>query len=163
MSVLSKSPRNHAIGIGIAFGVWFDGKRPMENCPMAVVFSADVDLRRVIIAGLGELGCTTYDGSQAEALAFAAQKPIDVMVVDAARFDAIGGETIRKHLKNQPQLHILYLLDAGDVETAKGIGIGAAHDAALRKPFDLGELCDIVSTWLAYRATLEKLTGLSIH
>ena len=128
---------------------------------MAVVFSADVDLRRVIIAGLGELGCTTYDGSQAEALAHAAQKAIDVVVVDAGRFDAIGGETIRKHLKNQPQLHILYLLDEGDVETAKGIG--AVYDAALRKPFDLGELCDIVSTWLAYRATLEKVTGLSIH
>ena len=64
----------------------------MENCPMAVVFSADDDLRRVIMAGLGRLGCATYDGSQAEALAHAAQKPIDVVVVDAGRFDAIRGE-----------------------------------------------------------------------
>jgi DNA-binding response OmpR family regulator len=133
----------------------------MENCPMAVVFSADEDLRRVIMAGLGELGCTTYDGSQADALAYAAERPIDVVVVDAGRFDAIESESIRKHLKNQPQLHILYLLEAGDVETEKGIG--AAYDAALRKPFDLGELCDIVSTWLAYRATLERVTNLTIH
>ena len=133
----------------------------INNSPMAVVFSADDDLRRVIMAGLGELGCATYDGSQAEALAYAAEKSIDVVVVDAGRFDAIGGENIRKHLKNQPQLHILYLLDAADVDTAKGIG--AAYDAALRKPFDLGELCDIVSTWLAYRATLEKITDLTVH
>ena len=129
---------------------------------MAVVFSADDDLRRVIIAGLGELGCSTYDaGSQAEALAYAARTPIDVAVVDAGRFDAIGGETIRMHLRHQPQLHILYLLDAADVESEKRIG--AVYDAALRKPFDLGELCDIVSTWLAYRATLERVTGLSVH
>lgn len=129
---------------------------------MAVVLSADSQLRRVITAGLGELGCTTYDvGSQAEALAYAAQTPIDVAVIDGARFDAIGRATIRMLLTNQPQLHILYLLDTGDVQNGRGISVAA--DAALRKPFKLGELCDIVSTWLAYRSTLLQVTGLSMH
>ena len=133
----------------------------METCPMAVVLSTDYQLRRVITAGLGELGCTTYDvGSQAEALAYAAQMPIDVAVIDGAR-DAAGLDTIRRLLTNQPQLHILYLLDAGDAETGQGIGLTA--DASLRKPFKLGELCDIVSTWLAYRSTLQQVTGLSMH
>ena len=128
---------------------------------MAVVLSTDYQLRRVITAGLGELGCTTYDvGSQAEALAYAAQMPIDVAVIDGAR-DAAGLDTIRKLLTNQPQLHILYLLDTGDPETGQGIGLAA--DASLRKPFKLGELCDIVSTWLAYRSTLQQVTGLSMH
>ena len=128
---------------------------------MAVVLSTDYQLRRVITAGLGELGCTTYDvGSQAEALAYAAQMPIDVAVIDGAR-DAAGLDTIRRLLTNQPQLHILYLLDTGDAETGQGIGLAA--DASLRKPFKLGELCDIVSTWLAYRSTLQQVTGLSMH
>ena len=134
----------------------------MDSCPKAIVLSADDDLRRIIVAGLDELGCATYDpGSQAEALAYAARTPLDVVVFDAGRFDAIGRETIRQHRRNQPQFHILYLLDAADVEIEDGIG--AAYDAALRKPFDLAELCDIVSTWLAYRSTLEQITGLSIH
>ena len=42
-------------------------------------------------------------------------------------------------------------------------GVGIAADASLRKPFTLGELCDIVSTWLAYRTTLLTVTELSIH
>jgi DNA-binding response OmpR family regulator len=133
----------------------------METCPMAVVLSADYQLRRVITAGLGELGCKTYDvGSQAEALAYAAKTPIDVAVIDGAR-DAVGRDTIRKLLTDQPQLHILYLLDTGDGETGRGSGVAA--DASLRKPFELGDLCDIVSTWLAYRSTLQKVTDLSIH
>lgn len=129
---------------------------------MAVVLSADCQLRRVITAGLGELGCTTLDvGSRAEALAYAAQAPIDVAVIDGARFDAVGRDTIRELLTNQPQLHILYLLDTGDVETGRGVPVAA--DASLRKPLDLGELCEIVSTWLAYRSTLQQVRGLSIH
>lgn len=134
----------------------------METCPNAVVLSADCQLRRVITAGLGELGCTTYDvGSRGEALAYAARMPIDVAVIDGARFDAVGRDTIRELLTNQPQLHILYLLDAGDAETRREAGVTA--DATLRKPFELGELCGIVSTWLAYRSTLEKVTDLSMH
>lgn len=134
----------------------------METCPMAVVLSADCQLRRVIVAGLGELGCTTYDaGSHAEALEYAARTPIDVAVIDGGRFDAVGRDTIRTLLTNQPQLHILYLLETGDVEI--GAGTGVAADAALRKPFDLGELCNIVSTWLAYRSTLQQVTDLTIH
>src|SRR5579872_4168670 len=76
------------------------GNEIMDSCPNAIVLSADDDLRRVIVAGLDELGCATYDaGSQAEALAYAARTPLDVVVFDAGRFDAIGCETIRQHRK----------------------------------------------------------------
>jgi len=134
----------------------------METCPNAVVLSSDSQLRRVITAGLGELGCTTFDVStKVEALAYAARTPIDVAVIDGARFDAVGRDTVRELLTNQPQLHILYLLESGDAETRRGSGVAA--DASLRKPFELGELCDIVSTWLSYRTTLEQVTDLSTH
>jgi CheY-like chemotaxis protein len=133
----------------------------METCPMAVVLSADCQLRRVITAGLGELGCSTHDvGSRAEALAYAARTSIDVAIIDGAR-DAVGRDVIRKLLTNQPQLHILYLSDTGETETGQGLGVAA--DASLRKPFKLEDLCDIVSMWLAYRSTLDKMTDLSTH
>ena len=133
----------------------------MDTCPTAVVLSDDCHLRRVITAGLGGLGCTTYDaGSQAEALAYAMQTPIDVAVIDGAR-ETVGRDTIRQLLTNQPQLHILYLLDTEDAPTRRELEVAA--DASLRKPFKLGELCDIVSTWLAYRSTLQQVTGLSMH
>ena len=134
----------------------------METCPNAVVLCADSQLRRVITAGLGELGCTTYDvGSRVEALACAARMPIDVAVIDGTRYDAIGHDTIGELLTNQPQLHVLYLLDPADAETRRDVGV--AGDATLRKPFELGELCGIVSTWLSYRSTLEQLTDLTTH
>jgi CheY-like chemotaxis protein len=133
----------------------------METCPMAVVLSADCQLRRVITAGLGELGCSTHDvSSRAEALAYAARTSLDVAIIDGER-DAVGHDVIRKLLTNQPQLHILYLLDTGETETGQGLGVAA--DASLRKPFKLADLCDIVSMWLAYRSTLEKITDLSTH
>ena len=128
---------------------------------MAVVLSEDCQLRRVIVAGLGELGCSTYDAaSQAEVLAYAAQTPIDIVVVDGERFETVGPDAIRRLVKNQPQLHILYLFD-GVGETERGRGVAA--DASLPKPFQLADLTDIVSTWLAYRVTLEQVTDLSIH
>lgn len=129
---------------------------------MAVVLSADCQLRRVITAGLGELGCSTFDAdSQAEALAYASKTPIDVVVIDGGSSEAAGRDAIRKLATNQPQLHVLYLLDHGAVVTERGAAVAA--DASLRKPFNLAELCAIVSTWLAYRATLEQVTDLSIH
>lgn len=134
----------------------------METCPNVVVLSADSQLRRVIAAGLDELGCSTYDvASRVEAIEYAARTPIDVAVIDGARFDAVGRDTVRELLTNQPQLHVLYLLDQGAAENRRGVGVTA--DAMLRKPFELGELCNIVSTWLAYRSTLQQVTDLSMH
>jgi CheY-like chemotaxis protein len=129
---------------------------------MAVVLSADCQLRRVIVAGLGELGCSTYDAaSQAEVLEYAAHTPIDVVVVDGERFDAVGRDAIRELMVNHPQAHILYLVDRRDAQMERGVGVAA--DVALSKPFQLADLCDIVSTWLAYRVTLQRVTDLSIH
>jgi DNA-binding response OmpR family regulator len=148
--------------VGIAFVLVSAGTDMIETSPTAVVLSADCQLRNVITAGLGGIGCTTYDaGSRAEALAYASRTSIDVVVIDGAQLDAAGRDTIRRLSTDQPQLHILYLVEPGEIETERRTIVAA--DASLRKPFALGELCNIVSTWLAYRATLEQLTDLSIH
>lgn len=161
MSLLSECPTHRAIIVGIVF-VLVSARTDMETTPTAVVLSADCQLRDVITAGLGKIGCTTYDaGSRADVLAYAAQTSIDVVVIDGARLDGAEGDTIRRLSTDQPQLHILYLLEPEEIETERRTIIAA--DASLRKPFALGELCNIVSIWLAYRATLEQMTDLSIH
>ena len=161
MSLVPECRTDRALVVGIVF-VLVSARIDMENTPTAVVLSADCQLREVITAGLGEIGCTTYDASsRAEVLAYAARTSIDVFVIDGARLDGAERDTIRKLSTDQPQLHILYLLEPGAIETERGTLVAA--DASLRKPFALGELCNIVSIWLAYRATLEQMTDLSIH
>ena len=161
MSLLSECPTHRETIVGIVF-VMVSARTDMETTPTAIVLSADCQLRDVITAGLGEIGCTTYDaGSRADVLAYAAHRSIDVVVIDGARLDGTERDTIRRLSTDQPQLHILYLLEPGEIETERRTIIAA--DASLRKPFALGELCNIVSIWLAYRATLEQLTDLPIH
>jgi DNA-binding response OmpR family regulator len=135
----------------------------MGTSPITLVVSADRLLRQVIVDGLGELECATYDATgHADALAHAARLPVDVAIIDVNSRTLVGSQTIRELRSHQPHLRVVYLMGSEDVGLGRGLS-ATAHDTCLRKPFRLDELCDIVSAWLVRRRVLHAVTSMSVN
>ncbi len=132
----------------------------MKNCPVALIVGGDRQVRQVIAASLGELGCATCDAvTEDGAIEQAAPTSVDVVVVDVGQTDAAGWALIRSLRASQPHLRVLYLV--GSLQAVIGRAAARPHDAYLRKPFHLNELCDIVSSWL--EPALPMVTSALVH
>src|SRR4051812_14462087 len=56
---------------------------PMLNCPVALVVSADRQVRRLISASLGQIGCTSLDvATGREGFECAGAAHVDLVIVD---------------------------------------------------------------------------------
>src|SRR3954463_8180568 len=56
---------------------------PIVNCPVALIVSADRQVRRLISASLGQIGCTSLDvATGREGFACAGAAHVDLVIVD---------------------------------------------------------------------------------
>ena len=141
---------------------WFVA-RAMRPCPVALVVSADRQVRQIIIASLDELGCTTLDASSdQEGLQFAAMTRVDCVIVDACPPETLVSNMIRQLRLLQPEIKVLYLVDRTGFVPGPWSALRRS-DACLNKPFELGELRTIVESWMDDRLSFGNSPRMSLN
>lgn len=135
----------------------------MRNYPVALVVSADRQVRQLIVASLDELGCTTLDAaSDRQGLEFAAMTRVDCVIVDACPPEALVSNMIRQLRMLQPEIKVLYLVDRISGAPTPWATLQRT-DSCLNKPFALGEICKIVESWWDNRLAFANLGSMSMN
>jgi DNA-binding response OmpR family regulator len=133
------------------------------QCPVALVVSADRQVRQLIVASLDELGCTTLDAaSDRQGLEFAAITRVDCVIVDAGAPETPVSHLIRELRVLQPQIRVLYLIDQAN-SVSSPWAVLRRTDTCLNKPFQLSELCKIVESWWDDSLPFVNVAGLSLN
>jgi DNA-binding response OmpR family regulator len=134
-----------------------------HQSPVALVVSADRQIRQLIVASLDELGCTTLDAaSDQQGLEFAAITRVDCVIIDACPPETLVSNMIRQLRVLQPEIRVLYLVDrAGAVPGS--CSVLRRTDTCLNKPFELRELCRIVESWCERSLAFANVAGMSMN
>ena len=133
----------------------------MRPHPVALVVSADRQVRQLIVASLDELGCATLDAAgDTQGLEFAAGTRVDCVIVDACSPETLVSSMIRRLRRLQPEIKVLYLVDR-TVPASSPWSALRRTDTCLNKPFELRQLCRIVESWLDDRASVARVGSLN--
>ena len=120
----------------------------MLNCPVALVVSSDRQVRRLISASLGQIGCTSLDvATGREGFECAGAAHVDLVIVDVCMPDGFETDMVRQLRVEQPDLKVLYLIGRANPVFNRSAG-QRSTDAFLTKPFGLHELTEVVASWL---------------
>jgi DNA-binding response OmpR family regulator len=141
---------------------WFVDQAMRPN-PVALVVSADRQVRQLIVASLDEMGCATLDAStDTQGLEFASVTRVDCVIVDACSPETPVSHMIRQLRLRQPEIRVLYLIDRANVAPSPWSALRRT-DSCLNKPFELGELCKIVESWLDDRLSFVNVARMSLN
>jgi signal transduction histidine kinase/ActR/RegA family two-component response regulator len=111
-----------------------------------LVVEDDPDVRRVIVECLSLIGYNVTEAANgSEALAALAQAKPDLLVVDYAMPDMTGAEVISEARKMVGDLPVILATGYADMAAVERL---AGKPKILRKPFDIAQLGDAVSTVL---------------
>ena len=135
----------------------------MLNCPVALVVSSDRQVRRLISASLGQIGCTSLDvatGREGSECAGAAH--VDLVIVDVCMPDGFESDMVRQLRTEQPDLKVLYLVGRASPLFSRCSG-KRSIDAFLAKPFGLDELTEVVASWLDDELAPLNVAGLLMN
>jgi DNA-binding response OmpR family regulator len=129
---------------------------------VALIVSADPQVRRLIACSLDAVGCRTLAAAtHDEGVECAGRNQVDWVIVDVSWSDAAEALT-RRLRSSHPSVKVLYL-----VGRRHPIFMGSAAiepgNAYLRKPFALSELCGLVAGGLTDRLTSLSLTTASLN
>lgn len=135
----------------------------MVNCPVALVVSADRQVRRLISASLGQIGCTSLDvATGREGFECAGAGHVDLVIVDVCLPDGFETDMVRQLRVMQPDLKVLYLIGRTSLLLNRSSG-KRSTDAFLTKPFELDELTDVVASWLDDALLPFNVSGLPLN
>ena len=135
----------------------------MTDCSVALVVSADRQVRQLIAAGLDRIGCTAVDvATSQEGLACAGASRVDFLILDVSLPGALEPDMVRRLRGEQPDLKVLYLIGPAYGVFDHSCAVGRI-DAYLLKPFALHQLCDVVACWLNDEVTRANTTTLSLN
>ena len=135
----------------------------MLHCPVALVVSADRQVRRLISASLGQIGCTSLDvATGREGFECAGAAHVDLVIVDVCLPGDFETDMVRQLRAVQPDLKVLYLIGRANPMLNRYLG-KQNTDAFLTKPFGLHELTDVVSSWLEDSLAPYNVAGLSLN
>ena len=136
---------------------------PIVNCPVALIVSADRQVRRLISASLGQIGCTSLDvATGREGFECAGAAHVDLVIVDVCVPDGFETDMVRQLRAMQPDLKVLYLIGRASPLFNRCSG-KRSTDAFLTKPFGLHELTDVVASWLDDALAPFNVSGLSLN
>ena len=136
----------------------------MINCPVALVVSKDRQVRRLISATLGQIGCTSLDvATGREGFECAGAAHVDLVIVDVSVPDGFETDMVRQLRAVQPDLKVLYLIGRASPLLYNRCSGRDTTDAFLTKPFGLHELTDVVASWLDDAPALFDVSGLSLN
>jgi two-component system cell cycle sensor histidine kinase/response regulator CckA len=135
----------------------------MVQCPVALVVSADSQVRRLISASLGQIGCTSLDvATGREGFECAGAAHVDLVIVDVCQPDGFETDMVRQLRAMQPDLKVLYLIGRASVLLERCSG-KRSIDAFLTKPFVLDELTEVVASWLDDALAPFDVSGLLLN
>ena len=135
----------------------------MLNCPVALVVSADHQVRRLISASLGQIGCTSLDvATGREGFECAGAAHVDLVIVDVSMPDGFETDMVRQLRAEQPDLKVLYLIGRASPMFSRCSG-KRNTDAFLAKPFGLHELTEVVASWLDDPLAPLNVSGLTLN
>jgi CheY-like chemotaxis protein len=135
----------------------------MLNCPVALVVSSDRQVRRLISASLGQIGCTSLDvATGREGFECAGAAHVDLVIVDVCMPDGFETDMVRQLRAGQPDLKVLYLIGRASPLFNRCSGKHST-DAFLSKPFGLHELTEVVVSWLDESLCPLNASGLSLN
>lgn len=141
---------------------WF-ADQAMRPTPVALVVSADRQVRQLIVASLDELGCATLDASSdTQGLEFASATRVDCVIVDACWPESPVSNMVRQLRVLQPEIRVLYLVDRARAVPSPWSTLRRT-DSCLNKPFELGELCKIIESWLDDRPSFVNVARMSLN
>jgi CheY-like chemotaxis protein len=136
----------------------------MMTCPVALVVSKDRQVRRLISASLGQIGCTSLDvATGREGFECAGAAHVDLVIVDVSVPDGFETDMVRQLRAVQPDLKVLYLIGRASPLLYNRCQGTAGIDAFLTKPFGLHELTDVVASWLEDPLAPAHISGLSLN
>ena len=134
-----------------------------HQSPVALVVSADRQIRQLIVASLDELGCTTLDAaSDQQGLEFAAITRVDCVIIDACPPETLVSNMIRSCGCYSPKSGALSGRSGGRCSRGPLVRL-AAHDTCLNKPFELSALCRIVESWCDRELAFVNVAGMSMN
>ena len=143
---------------------WFIAQAMRHQSPVALVVSADRQIRQLIVASLDELGCTTLDAaSDQQGLEFAAITRVDCVIIDACPPETLVSNMIRQLRVLQPQIRVLYLVDRAGAVPGGPWSVLRRTDTCLNKPFELSALCRIVESWCDRELAFVNVAGMSMN
>jgi two-component system cell cycle sensor histidine kinase/response regulator CckA len=135
----------------------------MINCPVALVVSSDRQVRRLISASLGQIGCTSLDvATGREGFECAGAGHVDLVIVDVCMPDGFETDMVRQLRAAQPDLKVLYLVGRASPLFTRCSG-KRTTDAFLTKPFGLHELTEVVASWLDDPLASLSTSGLTVN
>jgi two-component system cell cycle sensor histidine kinase/response regulator CckA len=135
----------------------------MINCPVALVVSSDRQVRRLISASLGQIGCTSLDvATGREGFECAGAGHVDLVIVDVCMPDGFETDMVRQLRAAQPDLKVLYLVGRASPLFTRCSG-KRSTDAFLAKPFGLHELTEVVASWLDDPLAPLSTSGLTVN
>jgi CheY-like chemotaxis protein len=135
----------------------------MINCPVALVVSSDRQVRRLISASLGQIGCTSLDvATGREGFECAGAAHVDLVIVDVGMPDGFETDMVRQLRAGQPDLKVLYLVGRASSLFSRCAG-KKSTEAFLAKPFGLHELTEVVASWLDDPLAPLSGSGLSLN
>lgn len=135
----------------------------MHNCAVALVVSADRQVRQLIAASLDRIGCTAVDvATSQEGLKCAGASRVDFLILDVSLPGALEPDMVRQLRGEQPDLKVLYLIGPSYGVFDHCCAVGRI-DAYLLKPFALHQLCDVVACWLHDGVARAPMASLSLN
>ncbi len=99
----------------------------MRQFPIALVVSADQQIRQAICASFGQLGCRTLGtASHDGGLNDDASARVDFVIVDVCHADAFDSDLVRELRAKRPNVPVLYLIGRASPVFHRGPGFDAA-------------------------------------
>ncbi len=106
----------------------------MRDFPVALVVSADQQVRQAICASFGQLGCRTLGTASHEGgLNEDASARLDFVIVDVCHVDAFDSELLRELRAKRPNVPVLYLIGRASPVFQRFPGFDASDLQAARR------------------------------
>lgn len=135
----------------------------MRGSPVALVVSADHQVRQAICTSFGQLGCTTLGTSSHEGgLNDDASARVDFVVIDVCHQDAFDSALLREIRAKRPGLPVVYLIGRASPVFNRGDGEEVHHLLAARR-FRVYDLSAVVLPWLDDEMALLAASGISMN
>jgi CheY-like chemotaxis protein len=135
----------------------------VRNRPVALIISADHQVRQAICASFGELGCTTLGtASHDGGLNADASAQLDFVVVDVCHADAFDSELLRELHAKRPNVPVVYLIGRASPVFKRGPGAGHPDVIAAHR-FRVYDLTTVVLPWVDDQMALLAVSAISMN
>jgi hypothetical protein len=135
----------------------------MRNFPVALIVSADHQVRQAICASFGQLGCTTLGTSSHDGgLNDDASARVDFVVVDVCHSHAFDSDLVRELRAKRPNVPVVYLIGRASPVFKRGPGVDDRDLDAARR-YRVYDLTTVVLPWVDDRMALLAVSSISMN